>query len=76
MGELGIAGAVGRGRIRTTDSNHDNPVAGNRLQRDFSATAPDQRRVTDITAITTDEGTLYLSAIEDLFSRNRNNAVS
>lgn len=69
MGELGIAGASGRRRIRTTDSNHDNPVAENLLQRDFTATAPNQRWVTDITAITTDEGTLYLSAIEDLFSR-------
>jgi len=69
MGELGIAGASGRRRIRTTDSHHDNPVAENLLQRDFTATAPNQRWVTDITAITTDEGTLYLSAIEDLFSR-------
>ncbi len=69
MTELGIAGASGRRRIRTTDSNHDNPVADNLLQRDFTATAPNQRWVTDITAIATDEGTLYLSAIEDLFSR-------
>jgi transposase InsO family protein len=69
MTELGIAGACGRRRIRTTDSNHDNPVADNLLQRDFTATAPNQRWVTDITAIPTDEGTLFLSAIEDLFSR-------
>ncbi len=69
MDELGITGASGRRRIRTTDSRHGNPVAENLLQRDFTATAPDQRWVTDITAITTDEGVLYLSAIEDLFSR-------
>lgn len=69
MTELGIAGASGRKRIRTTDSNHDNPVAENVLDRDFTATAPNQRWVTDITGIETDEGVLYLSAIEDLFSR-------
>lgn len=69
MSELGIAGASGRKRIRTTDSNHDNPVAANVLDRDFTATGPNQRWVTDITGIETDEGVLCLSAIEDLFSR-------
>ena len=56
MGELGISGASGRRRIHTTDSNHDNPIAGNLLQRDFTASAPHQRWVTDITGIETDEG--------------------
>jgi transposase InsO family protein len=69
MSEMGIAGASGRKRIRTTDSNHDNPVAENLLDRNFTATGPNQRWVTDITGIETDEGNLYLSAIEDLFSR-------
>jgi putative transposase len=69
MNEMGIAGVSGRKRIRTTDSNHDNPVAQNILDRDFTATGPNQRWVTDITGIETDEGVLYLSAIEDLFSR-------
>jgi putative transposase len=69
MGDLDLAGASGRRRIRTTDSNHQNPVAENLLRRDFTATAPNTRWVTDITAITTDDGILYLSAIEDLFSR-------
>ena len=58
-----------RKRIRTTDSNHDNPVAENLLDRNFTATGPNQSWVTDITGIETDEGNLYLSAIEDLFSR-------
>lgn len=69
MAEVGICGASGRRRIRTTNSNHDNPIAENLLERDFTATAPNQRWVTDITGIETDEGVLYLSAIEDLFSR-------
>ena len=53
----------------TTDSNHDHPIAANLLQQDFSATAPNQRWVTDITYIPTGEGWLYVAAIIDLFSR-------
>ena len=55
--------------VVTTDSAHDQPVAENLLDRDFTATAPDQKWATDITDIPTDEGFLYLAAIEDLFSR-------
>ena len=39
------------------------------LNLNFTADRPNQNWVTDITAINTDEGTLYLAAIEDLFSR-------
>jgi transposase InsO family protein len=39
------------------------------LDRKFSATAPNQSWVTDITYIWTDEGWCYLAAILDLFSR-------
>ncbi len=53
----------------TTNSNHNLPVAKNRLKRDFSATKPNQAWVGDITYIRTDEGWLYLSAFIDLFSR-------
>jgi transposase InsO family protein len=53
----------------TTDSNHNRPVAPNRLERDFTAEAPNQVWVSDITYIRTHEGWLYLAAIMDLFSR-------
>lgn len=69
MRELGISGDPPRRRVCTTDSDHDLPVAPNLLAQDFTAAAPDQRWVTDITYIPTDEGWLYLSAIQDLFSR-------
>ena len=71
MRELGIEGVSGRTRIRvkTTISNPDHPKASNILNRDFKADKPNQRWVTDITVIDTDEGRLYLAAIEDLFSR-------
>ena len=69
MDDLGIQGAGRQCRPKTTDSNHDNPVADNLIARDFTADAPDRKWVTDITAFPTGEGWLYLSAIEDLFSR-------
>ena len=54
---------------RTTDSAHHQPVAENVLDRQFVADAPNQKWVTDITYIPTDEGWLYLAGVLDLFSR-------
>ena len=53
----------------TTDSNHTDPVAPNRLDRDFYADQPNQCYVGDITYIPTDEGWLYLAVWIDLYSR-------
>jgi transposase InsO family protein len=53
----------------TTNSNHSLPVAPNLLEQDFSATAPNQKWVSDITYIATDEGWLYLAVVLDLYSR-------
>jgi putative transposase len=53
----------------TTNSKHNLPVAPNLLAQDFSAGAPNQKRVSDITYLWTDEGWLYLAVIIDLFSR-------
>jgi putative transposase len=58
-----------RRRIRTTDSDHHRPVAPNRLARDFSASAPNQKWVGDILGIWTEEGWLYVAALLDTFSR-------
>ena len=60
---------VRRFRVVTTDSNHDQPVAPNRLNQDFSADGPDQKWVADITYIPTAEGWLYLAIVLDLYSR-------
>jgi putative transposase len=69
MRDLGLSADPPRRRVCTTDSDHGLPVAPNLLAQDFTASAPDQRWVTDITYIPTDEGWLYVSAIQDLFSR-------
>lgn len=61
--------ATARFRVRTTDSNHPNPVASNLLDRAFAAELPDKKWCCDITYIPTDEGTLYLAAVLDLCSR-------
>ena len=54
---------------RTTDSDHDQPVAPNLLDRQFAAAAPNQKWVVDLTYIPTDEGWLYLAGVLDLASR-------
>ena len=56
-------------RPRTTDSNHPNPIAPNRLKEAEPPTAPNQIWVADITYIWTIEGWIYLAAVMDLFSR-------
>lgn len=56
-------------RPRTTDSNHPNPIAPNRLKETAAPTAPNQIWVTDITYIWTRQGWIYLAAVMDLFSR-------
>ena len=58
-----------RYRVRTTDSNHDQPIAPNLLEQNFEANAPCQAWVSDITYLPTDQGWLYLACTMDLFSR-------
>jgi putative transposase len=54
----------------TTMSDHDQPVAGNLLDRQFEAQATNQRWVGDTTELVIGaSGKLYLAAILDLFSR-------
>jgi transposase InsO family protein len=65
-------GLVARQKRRwrtTTDSRHHEPIAPNRLQRDFSAPAPDRVWVADTTYLPVLGGFLFLVAIIDLFSR-------
>jgi putative transposase len=69
MKAANLAGRKRRKFRSTTDSNHAFPIAPNVLERDFTATAPNEAWVTDITSIWTREGWLYLAAILDLFSR-------
>jgi putative transposase len=58
-----------RFRPRTTQSDHDNPIAPNWLARVPAPDRPDQVWVADITYIETQEGWLYLAGILDACSR-------
>jgi putative transposase len=70
MREMGLSARRGRRRPpRTTDSRHDLPVAPNLLDRHFDADRPDTVWLADISYLPTDEGWLYLAAIEDLATR-------
>jgi transposase InsO family protein len=70
MKQQGLCGRQqGRHRVQTTDSNHDHPIAPNRLAEVPKATAPNQLWVADITYIETAEGWLYLAGVLDLYSR-------
>lgn len=53
----------------TTDSRHDEPIAPNRLERNFSAPAPDRVWVADTTYLPVLCGFLFLVVIIDLYSR-------
>jgi transposase InsO family protein len=67
-----IGGLTARPRRRfrhTTDSSHTLPIAENVLARRFTAERPNERWVTDITYIWTQQGWLYLAVVLDLFSR-------
>lgn len=71
MKRLGIRSKVSKKfRVRTTDSDHANPIAPNVLDRNFeSAAAPDRVWGADITYLATDEDFLYLAGVMGLYSR-------
>jgi transposase InsO family protein len=69
MQEHGIKARSKRRFRKTTDSKHTSPIAPNILAREFAAPAPNRVWVTDVTAIWTLEGWLFLAVILDLYSR-------
>jgi putative transposase len=70
MQEDGLKARLRKRFTCTTMSDHDQPVAANLLDRQFTAEAPNQRWVGDTTEFVIGEsGKLYLAAILDLFSR-------
>jgi len=70
MKQEGLCGRQkARYRVQTTDSNHDQLIAPNRLAEAPKATAPNQIWVADITYIQTGENWLFVAAILDLYSR-------
>jgi transposase InsO family protein len=69
MKVMGLASKAARKYTVTTDSDHNKYVSDNLLQQNFSARQANEKWVTDISYIPTDEGWLYLCVIIDLYSR-------
>ena len=69
MKEAGIKARYRKKYKVTTNSNHQQPVFDNVLNREFAVAAQDQAYVSDITYIWTQEGWLYLAVFIDLYSR-------
>ena len=69
MRSMGLKGCPQRRFIRTTQSDPRHPVAANLLQQNFHAASPNHRWAADITYIPTQQGTLYLAIVMDLYSR-------
>lgn len=69
MRRQGLVSRHTQGRRGCTRRDRSAPLFPDLLCRDFSAEAPDQRWVGDITEIPTGEGKVYLATVIDLFSR-------
>lgn len=70
MRELGLRSKLTpKFTVRTTDSNHNNSVAENLLNREFIVSEPNRAWVSDITYIRTRTGFEYLTTVIDLFDR-------
>jgi len=70
MRQAGLKGRTGkRRRVRTTNSDHDQPIAPNLLLDRPAPTKVDDVWVADITYVPTSEGWLFLAAVMDLYSR-------
>jgi putative transposase len=69
MGELGIAGVVRGKTTRTTIGDEQAPRPADLVERDFTATRPNQLWVADLTYVRTWSGFVYAAFVIDAFSR-------
>jgi len=69
MRTAGIQGVSRRRGVRTTWRSKEDAPAGDLVNRDFTATGPNQLWVADITYIPTWAGFLYLAVVLDVWSR-------
>ena len=69
MREMGLRCKTVKKFVVTTDSKHNEPVAPNLLDRQFSVSTPDTVYVSDITYLKVGRRWHYLTVFIDLFSR-------
>jgi transposase InsO family protein len=70
MREMGLAGAVrGRAWVTTTQAQPDAPRPADLVDRQFTATRPNQLWVSDFTYVATWRGFVYVAFVIDVFAR-------
>ena len=69
MREYCFYSTVSKKYICTTDSKHNEAIADNLLERDFTASGPNEKMLSDTTVIKTKQGKLYVAGILDLYGR-------
>jgi len=68
MKKAGVGHTYKKKFKRTTDRNHNPPVAGNLLDRQFNVDPPNTVGCADISYLRTNEGWLSLAVVIDLYS--------
>jgi len=69
MRNLGLQGVVRAKKLRTTIPGPDGKRAGDLLNRDFTAPAPNRVWVTDFTYVRTWAGFVYVAFVADVFTQ-------
>ena len=69
MRQLGLHGARRGRKIRTTTPGRDGQRAGDLLNRDFTAPAPNRRWAADFTYVATWAAVVYVAFVVDIYSR-------
>lgn len=69
MAKQGLRARNGKGYKYFPDVMAHNHVSDNLLRRNFTASRPDEKWVSDITYIKVEKGFVYLAVVMDLFSR-------
>ncbi|MGY1500497.1 IS3 family transposase [Streptomyces sp. QTS52] len=69
MAELGLEGVIRGQRRRTTVAEPSAPRPPDLVDRDFTASRPDQLCVADMTHVRTWSGSAYVAFVLDVYSR-------
>ncbi len=69
MREIGLRAKIRRQFKRTTRPCKEHEAAPNLLQQNFRTTGPDRVWLSDITFLQSERGWLYLTSVEDMWSR-------
>jgi putative transposase len=69
MRQLGLRCTIRRKKRYNSFKGEVGTIAPNLLKRDFTATSPNQKWVTDVTEFTVNDRKVYLSPVMDLFDR-------